>query len=68
MSIRLLTALASVVMAVLGVVFLLPPRCAYACSCGPTSIQGVLSRSEAVFFGGRVLGRGGGNRGGTTLT
>lgn len=48
---RPLAALASLVLAVLGVVFLLSPQCAYACSCAPTSIQGVLSRSEAVFSG-----------------
>jgi Tissue inhibitor of metalloproteinase len=51
MSRRPLAALASFVLAVLGVVFLLPPDCAYACSCAPSSIQRVLSSSEAVFSG-----------------
>jgi hypothetical protein len=45
---RQLAALASLVLAVL---FLLPPRCAYACSCGGASIQRQLSSSDAVFSG-----------------
>ena len=48
---RPLAALASLVLAVLGIVFLLPPKCAYACSCGPVSTQRLLSSSEAVFSG-----------------
>ncbi len=51
MSSRPLAALASFVLAVLGVVFLLPPDCAYACSCAPASIQRYISSSEAVFSG-----------------
>ena len=51
MSIRLLTALASLVLAVLGGVFLVLPQCAYACSCMPVSIQRYISSSEAVFSG-----------------
>jgi hypothetical protein len=47
---RLLAALASIVLTVLGVVFLYPD-CAYACSCGPISTQRLLSSSEAVFSG-----------------
>ncbi len=48
---RPLAALASLVLAVLGIVFLLPPQDAYACSCGPVSVQRLLSSSEAVFSG-----------------
>jgi hypothetical protein len=48
---RLLAALASVILTVGGLVVLLPPPCAYACSCGPVSIQRILSSSEAVFSG-----------------
>ena len=48
---RPLATLASLVLTVLGGVFLLLPQCAYACSCAPASIHGVLSRSEAVFSG-----------------
>jgi hypothetical protein len=55
MSIRLLTALASLVLAVLGGVFVLSPQCAYACSCMPVSIQRYISSSEAV-FSGEVVG------------
>jgi len=51
MSVRLLTALASLVLAVLGGVFVLSPQCAYACSCMPVSIQRYISSSEAVFSG-----------------
>jgi hypothetical protein len=50
MSSRLLAALASIVLTVLGVVFL-NPDCAYACSCGAVSTQRLLSSSEAVFSG-----------------
>ena len=49
---RPLAALASVVLAVLGVVFLLPPQCASACSCAmPPASQDALADSEAVFSG-----------------
>jgi hypothetical protein len=48
---RPLAALAFLVLAVLGIVFLLPPQYAYACSCGPVSVQRLLSSSEAVFSG-----------------
>jgi hypothetical protein len=58
MSSRPLAALASVVLAVLGIVFLLPPDCASACTCGSAYSQGQkeiveseLSSSEAVFVG-----------------
>jgi len=51
---RPLAALASLVLAVLGIVFLLPPKCAYACSCAPVSTQRLLSSSEAVFTGEMV--------------
>ena len=52
MSIRLLTALASLVLAVLGGVFLLFPQCAYACSCaGSMDAERALADSEAVFSG-----------------
>jgi hypothetical protein len=50
MSSRLLAALASLVLTVLGVVFLYP-ECAYACSCGAVSTQRLLSSSDAVFSG-----------------
>ena len=55
MGIRLLTALASLVLAVLGGVFLVLPQCAYACSCMPVSIQRYISSSESV-FSGEVVG------------
>jgi hypothetical protein len=48
---RMLAALASLVLIVLGVVFLYPPDCAYACSCATGSIQRYISSSEAVFSG-----------------
>ena len=54
---RTLAALASLVLAVLGIVLLLSPDCAYACSCAmPPGTQKeraerVLSSSEAVFSG-----------------
>ena len=57
MSSRPLAALASVVLAVLGFVFLLPPDCASACTCSSASLNGQkgpeseLSSSEAVFSG-----------------
>jgi hypothetical protein len=57
MSSRPLAALASIVLAVLGFVFLLPPDCAYACSCAmpPGSqkerAEQALSDSDAVFSG-----------------
>ncbi len=52
MSSRPLAALASLVLAVLGVVFLLPPQCAYACSCaGSRDAVRALADSEAVFSG-----------------
>ena len=47
---RPLVALASVVLAVLGFVFLFPD-CAYACSCMGASEQRYLASSEAVFSG-----------------
>ena len=44
--------LASLVLTVLGVVFLYPSDCAHACSCfGPPSTERALSSSEAVFSG-----------------
>lgn len=54
---RPLAALASLVLAILGVVFLLPPQCVYACSCGGFEgsqreiVERALSSSEAVFSG-----------------
>ena len=52
MSFRLLIALASLVLAILGGVFVLSPQCAYACSCmGVFSTERYLSSSEAVFSG-----------------
>ena len=55
---RPLAALTSLVLAVLGVVFLVPPDCASACTCesaysqGQTEIvESELSSSEAVFVG-----------------
>jgi hypothetical protein len=53
---RPLAALASVVLAVLGFVFLLPPDCAYACSCAVVGsqkerVEQAISDSEAVFSG-----------------
>ena len=55
MSIRLLTALASLVLAVLGGVFVLSPQCAYACQCtmppGSQDAERALADSEAVFSG-----------------
>lgn len=55
MSIRLLTALSSLVLAVLGVVFLLPPQCAFACQCtmlpDGMDAERALADSEAVFSG-----------------
>ena len=49
---RPLAALASVVLTVLGIVFLLPPKCAHACSCAmPPGSQDALADSEAVFSG-----------------
>ena len=48
---RTLAALASLVLIVLGVVFLYPPDCAHACSCMGVSTQRRLSSSEAVFSG-----------------
>ena len=48
---RTLAALASLVLIVLGVVFLYPPDCAHACSCMGVSTQRLLSSSEAVFSG-----------------
>ena len=51
MGIRLLTALASLVIAVLGVVFLLPPQCASACQCTMPAEKPTLADSEAVFSG-----------------
>ena len=49
---RPIAALASVVLTVFGVVFLLPPRCALACSCAmPPGSQDALADSEAVFSG-----------------
>ena len=50
MSRRPLAALASVVLAMLGLVFLFPD-CASACSCFGPSIEQALSSSEAVFSG-----------------
>ena len=50
-------ALASLVLAVLGVVFLLPPQCGYACSCAGFEgsqrevVERALSNSSAVFSG-----------------
>ena len=57
MSSRLIGVLASLILAVLGVVFLLPPQCAYACSCAGFEgsqreiVERALSSSEAVFSG-----------------
>ena len=55
MSIRLLTALAYLVLAVLTGVFLLSPRCASACQCtgppGSGDAERALADSEAVFSG-----------------
>ena len=51
MGMRLLTALASLVIAVLGVVFLLPPQCASACQCTMPAEKPTLADSEAVFSG-----------------
>ena len=56
MSSRLLTALASLVLAVLGGVFVLSPQCASACSCAIESnpkerAKEAMSDSEAVFSG-----------------
>ena len=51
MGIRLLTALASLVIAVLGVVFLLPPQCASACQCTMPAEKPTLADSEVVFSG-----------------
>ena len=49
---RPLAALASVVLTVLGIVFLLPPKCAHACSCAmPPGSQDALADSDAVFSG-----------------
>ena len=48
---RPLAALASVVLAVLGVVFLLPPRCASACQCTMPVEKPTLAESSAVFSG-----------------
>ena len=49
---RTLAILASLVLVVLGVVFLFPPDCAYACSCPiPPGAERALSSSEAVFSG-----------------
>jgi hypothetical protein len=49
---RPLAALASVVLTVLGVVFLLPPDCASACSCAmPPGSRDALADSDAVFSG-----------------
>jgi hypothetical protein len=45
---RPLAALASLILTVLGIVFLLPD-CAYACSCAPASTQRYISGSGAVF-------------------
>ena len=47
---RTLAALASLLLTVLGVVFLYPD-CAYACSCGAVSTQRLISSSEGVFSG-----------------
>ena len=55
MSIRLHTALASLVLAVLGGVFVLSPQCASACQCtmlpGSQDAERALADSEAVFSG-----------------
>jgi hypothetical protein len=57
MSSRPLAALASLILAVLGFVFLLPPDCASACSCAMPSgrqkerVEFAVSDSEAVFAG-----------------
>ena len=49
---RPLAALSSLVLTVLGVVFLYPPDCAHACSCfGPPSTERALADSDAVFVG-----------------
>jgi hypothetical protein len=52
---RPLAALASLVLTVLGVVFLLPPQCASACQCtmlpGGQDAERALADSEAVFSG-----------------
>ena len=57
---RPLAALPSVVLAVLGVVFLFPPKCASACMCAIEGSQEeiakrAISRSDAV-FSGKVVG------------
>ena len=58
MSRRPLAALASVVLTVLGVLFLFPPDCASACTCELVGgqcqkeiVEGAISDSEAVFSG-----------------
>jgi Tissue inhibitor of metalloproteinase len=48
---RTLAALASLVLTSLGLLVLYPPKCAYACSCAPFSIQRAISSSDAVFSG-----------------
>ena len=49
---RPLAVLASLFLTVFGVVFLLHPQCAYACSCAmPPGIQDGLAESDAVFSG-----------------
>jgi hypothetical protein len=49
---RTLATLASVVLTVLGVVVLYPPKCVHACSCiAPPGPKKALSSSEAVFSG-----------------
>ena len=48
---RPLAALASVVLTVLGVVFLLSPRCASACQCSMPVEKPTLAESSAVFSG-----------------
>ena len=48
---RPLAALASVVLMGLSLLLLYPPKCAYACSCAPFSIQRAISSSDAVFSG-----------------
>ena len=51
MSSRQLAALPFVVLTVLGIVFLLPPRCASACQCSMPVEKPTLAGSEAVFSG-----------------
>ncbi len=54
MSSRPLAVLASLVLTVLGVLFLFPPDCASACTCaliGSQKVEGALSDSSAVFSG-----------------